>query len=282
MRGTIAGSIEKKNVGSVAQSRKHLSTASRWPARPACSPPPRAQVEFSVGHNARGHCHEDKYHPPFSGFLLVFGGTSLPCWSAEFQVTKTGDSLVDSKALTIQGSFGQAINGKSFQQDALVSHNGYQYVGYYDADRHVCLARRKLPDGPWAIIRFGDYDFKSNDAHNTISLGICPKDGTIHMAFDHHVHPLHYRVSQKGVATDPEKCSMAGFAFRARHFAPGEEQDPYSHLSTFLADARGWPAVLLPPRRLRSHGDRMLVDYHPESGLWGEPATDRFEGRCVS
>jgi BNR repeat-containing family member len=63
------------------------------------------------------------------------------------------------------------------------------------------------------VIRFNDYNFKSNDAHNIISIGICPQDGTIHLAFDHHGHSLHYRVSQKGVATDPEKVKWNAVLF---------------------------------------------------------------------
>ena len=66
--------------------------------------------------------------------LLVAG----PC--SAITATTVGDSVVDPQALTIKGGFGQCINGLSFQQDAIVSHRGYQYVTYYDAKRHVCLA----------------------------------------------------------------------------------------------------------------------------------------------
>ena len=52
-------------------------------------------------------------------------------------MTKTGDYLVDPEALTIKGVYGDTINGKSFQQDALLTHAGCQYLGYYDADRRV-------------------------------------------------------------------------------------------------------------------------------------------------
>ena len=48
---------------------------------------------------------------------LILGLSGAPCW-AQFKVTKTGDSVVDAEALTIQGGFGQAINGKAFQQEA--------------------------------------------------------------------------------------------------------------------------------------------------------------------
>ncbi len=83
---------------------------------------------------------------------------------ADFQVTKLGDSVVDAEALTIRGAFGQCINGLAFQQDAVVTHQNHQYVAYYDAKRRVCLARRRLPDGDWQVVRFEDYAFKSNDA----------------------------------------------------------------------------------------------------------------------
>ena len=104
-------------------------------------------------------------------------GYSSPRWAIE--VEKTGDSVVDDQAPTIKGNFGQSINGLSFQQDALVTHGDHQYLGYYNGERRVCLARRKLPTGPWESVRFDDYKFTSNDAHNTISIGVCPQDVVI-------------------------------------------------------------------------------------------------------
>ncbi len=192
--------------------------------------------------------------------------TSCLC-HADFIVTKTGDTLVDAKALTIEGDFGQCINGLSFQQDALVSHEGYQYVTFYDADRHVCLSRRKLPEGAWTTIRFLDYDFKSNDAHNTISLGICPKDGTIHLAFDHHGHPLHYRVSEKNVATNPKDV-----AWDAALFGPVTSELEQGK-SIRITYPRFWQTpdggLQFCYRRGGSgNGDRMLADYDVESGTW--------------
>lgn len=201
----------------------------------------------------------------FLSALLLFG--LLPDARAEIQITKLGDSVVDAKALTIQGGFGQCINGLAFQQDALTTHKDHQYVAYYDANRRVCLASRRLPDGDWQVIRFDDYDFKSNDAHNTISLGICPRDGTIHLAFDHHGHALHYRVSQKGVAANRE-----GVAWEASLFGPIR-----SELE------KGKPIAITYPRFWQTplgglqfcyrqgssgNGDRMLVDYEPETGTW--------------
>ncbi len=198
-------------------------------------------------------------------FLFLVTGMSLPV-RAGFDVSKIGDSVVDAEALTIKGGFGQCINGLSFQQDAIVTHAGYQYVGYYDGERRVCLARRKLPKGGWNIIRFTDYDFKSNDAHNIISIGICPKDGTIHMAFDHHGHPLHYRASRKGAADE------SGDPWKASLFGP---------VTSELEE--GKPIRITYPRFFQTpdgglqfcyrqggsgNGDRLLVDYDAKTGKW--------------
>jgi hypothetical protein len=188
-----------------------------------------------------------------------------------FDARKIAESEIDPMALTINGRFGQSINGNAFQQDAVASHNGYQYVGYYNGDRQVCLARRKLPLGDWQIIRFDDYHFEGDDAHNTISIGIAPGDGTIHMAFDHHVHPLHYRVSQKGAATNPEKVE-----WQASLFSP---------ITDSLIGFTGYEQVLdvTYPRffqtpagglqfRFRRHGsgngDNMMVEYDAKTSTW--------------
>jgi rhamnogalacturonyl hydrolase YesR len=182
---------------------------------------------------------------------------------------KIGDSVVDPSALTLpaNATFGATINGQAFQQDAVHTAAGWQYVAYYDGQRNVCVARRRLPAGPWQILRFSDYKFKGNDAHNVISLGICEQDGTIHLAFDHHVTALHYRVSKPGVALHPDS-----FSWDASLFGP-----VHSDLE------KGKPIVVTYPRfwntpdgGLQMHyrrgssgsGDNMLVDYHPETGTW--------------
>lgn len=199
----------------------------------------------------------------------VFGNAAFEATVAtEIRVGKTADRVVEPTALTIDGAFGRCINGLSFQQEAVTSNAGCQYVGYYDAERHVCLARRKLPNGAWETIRFKDYDFHSDDAHNTISLGICPKDGTIHIAFDHHVQPLHYRVSRKRAAGEPQSTKW--------------EASLFGSVTSELEKGKPLGSVTY-PRFWRTpdgglqfcwrvggsgNGDRMLADYHPESGSW--------------
>jgi BNR repeat-containing family member len=48
----------------------------------------------------------------------------------------------------------------------------------------VVLGRRSLPTGAWSTLELTDYTLAADDAHNTISLGVCPGDGTLHLSFD--------------------------------------------------------------------------------------------------
>lgn len=155
-------------------------------------------------------------------------------------------TIVDDYALTIN-SYGWAINGLPYQQEAVLTFNGWQYMTFYssiltgiEGDGHVCVARRNLSgtangfqigtrntltqtmfslswgtvsDNDWEVIVLDDYYFDTNDAHNMISMGICPNDGTIHLSFDHHGESLHYRVSQTGVASNPASVAWDASLF---------------------------------------------------------------------
>lgn len=199
--------------------------------------------------------------------MLALAITSCSAW-AEFHVNKIGDSLVDAEALTIKGMFGSCINGKSYQQDAVISYKNYQYVAYYDGERQVCVGRRKLPKGVWQSIRFKDYDFKSDDGHNMFSIGICPQDGTIHLSFDHHANDLHYRVSKKDVATNPETVEWDASIFR-----PIQSELESGKRVTKLTYPRFWQTpdggLQFSYRRGGSgNGESMLVDYDGKAGTW--------------
>jgi len=125
--------------------------------------------------------------------LLFTGSLAMGAESTGLTVTKVIKSKVDV-GMTIKGAWGTFINGKSYQRMPLDTYKGWQYTTYYDQKQRLSIARRKLPAGSWQVIHFDDYLFKSNDNHNVTVLGICRKDGTIHLAFDHHCSPLHYRV----------------------------------------------------------------------------------------
>lgn len=85
------------------------------------------------------------------------------------------------------------LNGNAFQQDAITSYNGRQYAAYYSPLSNeakeplfIHLSRRKLPNDPWETLIFEDYPQTTDDGHNTVQIGICPGDGTIHLSYDHH------------------------------------------------------------------------------------------------
>lgn len=186
---------------------------------------------------------------------------------AKVKVTESTFTVVDEKALTIYGKFSNAINGRAFQKEALITHLGYQYIAYYNADRYVCVGRRKLPNGEWKRVILSDYHFDSNDAHNVVSMGICPNDGTIHLSFDHHGNPLKYRRSVVGLATKPETMDwdLASFGPVLSELEEGKPivitypkfwQTPEGNLQfNYRQGGSG-------------SGDRMLVDYDASTGKW--------------
>ena len=165
--------------------------------------------------------------------ILLSAITGVACLASPSfaEVTAMSDTVVDTRGTTIAGNapYGRAINGEAFQGQALTSLNGFQYAVYWATEAatapaaHVAVARRKLPDGPWQVIDLAGSPFKNGvrkgtkepfDAHNTCSIGICPKDGTIHIAYDHHNHPLRYRVTAPGVATNPDAAKWDESVFR--------------------------------------------------------------------
>jgi hypothetical protein len=133
---------------------------------------------------------------------------------ATASISKYSEVLLTNAGLTIV-SYGGYLNGESFQQDGIVSYQGYQYAAFWNAGRHVVLARRALPSGAWSTLEFTDYSLSADDAHNTISLGICPGDGTLHLSFDHHSNNLHYRKSIAALVTNPSTATWAASSFSA-------------------------------------------------------------------
>jgi hypothetical protein len=186
--------------------------------------------------------------------------------------TLVTNCVINPSAMTLpDATFGKQINIMAYQQDALISHNGWQYAAYYNADHFVCVSRRKLPSGSWEHAVLNDYTQSTVDSHNVVSMGICPNDGTIHLAFDHHVSTLHYRISQAGIATDPESAAWSSSLFGPVTNAlvagvpvtqltyPFFEPTPEGNLQFFFR--RDYP----------TNGDRLIADYNAGSGIWSTP-----------
>lgn len=178
-------------------------------------------------------------------------------------------TILEPEALNLEhGRFGTSFNGQTYQVDAVTTLHGWQYATYVDARRRVCVARRRLPDGPWERIAFDDYTIDHTDVHNVPVLGICRLDGTIHLAFDHHGSPLHYRVSAAGVATEPESVAWTSALFGpiAAELVAGEPLSGVTYPCFFPAPMG---ALQLYYRIGKSgEGDSHLAEYDPGRGGW--------------
>ena len=83
-----------------------------------------------------------------------------------------------------------SVNVTVFRKNSLVTHEGVQYAAYYDTERYVVLARRRVGAAGW-IVQRSQYQGKAEDAHNGISIMV-DGSGYLHVAWDHHDNPLRY------------------------------------------------------------------------------------------
>ncbi|KAM5540076.1 hypothetical protein V8D89_006216 [Ganoderma adspersum] len=148
------------------------------------------------------------------GLLGALSCSSAGVYAASLRV-------VNVTTLGVDPNTTNHLNGESFQQDALVTFNGYQYAAYYISDtsnasvRHPSLARRALTgnDTAWESFSFLDYNQTEDDGHDIISLGVSHGDGTLHLGWDQHDNDLNYRISQTGVATNPSEVGWSASLF---------------------------------------------------------------------
>ena len=197
------------------------------------------------------------------------------------RLTKIGQSKIDM-GVTIDGLWGTFVNGKSYQQMPLDTFKGRQYATYYDQQRRLSIARRRLPDGAWEIIRFDDYVYEGNDNHNVTVLGICPNDGTIHLSFDHHSDPLHYRVSKPGVASEPDKVNWTADLFsEVRDSLQRGKPVKSVTYPQFVPTPQG-NLLFVSRDGIATNGKVTLCEYAPARGGWSErrPVTSN-EGKYV-
>ncbi|EJD00360.1 uncharacterized protein FOMMEDRAFT_159034 [Fomitiporia mediterranea MF3/22] len=168
------------------------------------------------------------------GFLISLSRFLV---SAAGSISILGRSVLGEDPQTVN-----RLNGESFQQDALVTFNGYQYAAFYDANtstnasvRYVSVARRVLSttnlknstnaeEEGWEKLTLMDYNQTLDDGHDIISLGISHTDGTLHLGFDQHDDNLHYRITKHGVATNPQNVTWsAGIFGDVLDYLPGLE-----------------------------------------------------------
>lgn len=210
-----------------------------------------------------------------AAWIIVLSGILIACVPVRvlaIQLELIGSSTVSSKTLTFADGpatkFALTVNGRTHQQTPLVTYRGYQYVTFFDARRRVCIGRRELPRGSWQVIQFKDHTFKTNDAHNTAVIGICDKDGTIHMAFDHHASPLNYRISKQGAAHNPESVEWnAGLFSGVLHTLGSVKPDPKFTYPRFFPVPNG--NLMLYYRSVTSgNGNGVIEEYDGKKHNW--------------
>jgi len=189
------------------------------------------------------------------------------------------DSVVTTAACLMPSTatYGRAINGISFQKQILQAFNGYQYTAWYDTNaagttQTVWLARRPVSGtniGAWQAFNTGSTFVNGQaswDAHNVIALGICPVDGTLHMAWDHHDNTLRYRRSVPGLCTTNTGAWGAGMLNGEQNWliASGQTVTDVTYPQFIATPAGG----LTMDRRIGTSGDgdQLWQSYIPISG----------------
>lgn len=169
-------------------------------------------------------------------------------------------------------------NFVSFQQNAIMTRNGYQYIAYWNKAKHVCISRKKIPNGHWEEIELTNYTSPNDlaDNHYTISFGICENDGTIHIAFDHHNNDLNYVISNGDLTNDPENAlwSANSFSNKRNYLVNGT---PIVENGTDLAGAITYPRFISKPdgdllfecrTGWSGDGNSLLWDYSGTTHTW--------------
>lgn len=160
---------------------------------------------------------------------------------------------------------GEQLSGQQFQTEGILTYKGYQYTVYYNLSRNVCIARRKMPVGNWEEVAL-PYKNSTDDAHNVITMGICEKDGSIHLAYDHHNDALHYCYSTAGSANDPKNMPWEASSFSATT-STMDVSVPNVTYPRFISKPDG--NLLFECRfNYSGYGDSYLREYDGETKKW--------------
>jgi hypothetical protein len=229
--------------------------------------------------------HDDPDGDGYTNLAEFTAGTnpssaaSKPSWKSP-RVASLQDSVVTSAACLMPSTapYGRAINGISFQKQILHTFNGYQYTAWYDtvgSTQTVWLARRTVKGanvGPWQTFNTGSTFVNGKgswDSHNVIAFGICPADGTLHIAWDHHNRTLRYRRSIAGLCTtNTAAWGMAGMLNAEQNWlvSSGSTELDVTY-PQFITTPDGG---LMLDRRIgiSGNGDQHFQLYNPTAGAW--------------
>jgi hypothetical protein len=83
-----------------------------------------------------------------------------------------------------------SVNTAIFRKNSIVTHNGIQYIAFYDENGYLTLGKRELGNTQWTFY-LSQYKGNCEDAHNVISIMV-DGEGFLHVAFNHHGSSLNY------------------------------------------------------------------------------------------
>jgi hypothetical protein len=83
-----------------------------------------------------------------------------------------------------------SVNTVIFRKNSIVTHNGIQYIAFYDEKGYLTLGKRELGNTQWTFY-LSQYKGNCEDAHNVISIMV-DGEGFLHVAFNHHGSSLNY------------------------------------------------------------------------------------------
>jgi hypothetical protein len=175
------------------------------------------------------------------------------------------------------------VNVAIFRQHAVATHGDTQYTGYYDPDGRMVLARRTLGANAWTTYTT-QYTGRVQDAHNGMCIAV-DGAGILHVAWDHHGHPLRYARSvapgsleltdklpmtgqNEGRVTYPEFFNLddGGFLFLYRDGGSGRGS---TMLNRYDLSTETWSAVQHPLidglGRCNAYTNQIAIDH---TGAW--------------
>ncbi len=215
--------------------------------------------------------------------LFSLGGNAQVTLLQEVKVT---DSVMyfDGNSIDISSSYNNPNaydyvygNALTPHGDCIKAYKEFVYMTWYRGgklDRHVMLTRYNMKTGAAKTIEFPHQHTGYNgkwwigETHNTIAVGICPKDETIHLVYDMHRNGkvqefidnddrLRYTYSIKGGAVVPDS------AFTLENAFVNSPKGNYKHTSFHgINDASTTNMLTYPAFFTNDEGDLFLKNRH--------------------
>lgn len=188
--------------------------------------------------------------------------------------------------------------------DAVKTHKQYVFMTWYRGgkyDRHMMLSRLNTKTGELKHIEFPHQHsglvgrWWIGETHNTIAIGISPKDETIHLAFDLHAYSRHsdagghdnfekdyfrYAYSVPGAAAvSDDNFNLALFVKDTSAHSEGDND--YNHLSMTGAEDHATHAKLTYPKFFLNDQGDLFFNLRQGTSHDGKSVFTRYKGNGI-